>query len=74
MRAMKASEAIGKRFRVKWSYPADNESQEDDQAIKGCIGVCLCAMAGFPYPVKLAVSGRNLLFLWRELELVEGGE
>lgn len=70
MRAMKASDAVGRRFRVKAMYI----DPSDDVAV-GDKGTCHAVNYGWDWPVGLDMDkGGCEEFDWRELELVEDGE
>jgi len=83
MRAMKASEAVGKRFRVKPVFAVHADPGDIDSQTVGCVGVCrkVCYRGSgyrrdWPVDLDIYVNGHNCSgwFRWCELELAEDDE
>ena len=73
MRAMKASDAVGRRCRVKWT-PLFNEDPPEDVEIDDT-GVCSVVHPDWDWPVQLDMDKSGCCeFMWCELELAEDDE
>lgn len=62
MRAMKARDAVGRRFRVKWG----------GSRWSGATGVCVAIYHRKGWPVTLRFNDDDYVpFMWQDLELVQ---